>query len=798
MPVRRSSPWLSVPLLGHWFRWLDGDAPQGVPDPLPVCGEDGATERPGLYLAGDLTGVPLLKLAADGGGAFVQRLLADPAFASERKAGSEEVYDLAIVGAGIAGLSAALAAHDAGLRYVVLEASKPLATIHDFPAGKPIHTYPEAMQARSRLRLEGHTKEELLATLEGQLAGEELNIRRGQPLLGLSGSSGDLRLETSDGELRALRVLLATGRGGEPRELGVPGEDQPKVLYRLIDPAALSGQRVLVVGGGDSAAEAALMLADTPDTEVTLSYRRDGLTRPKPSNVAQVREAIAAGRVRALMPSEVTRIDPHEVTLQVAGQPEPVGLANDTVLVMAGRKLPLELLRRVGLRLQGAYSPERVLMLAALLLLSGVVYFGKKSAPVAGGSFLLSLAKGPVAYWGRSWSKVIIGSLAWLSTIGFAVTGLATLALTLRRLPALLQDRWRATKAAYFTAAALLLVGAHLSQHYFGRPLLGRDLGFWYTVLYSVTVLVFGLRRILVRRSRYITAQTSVLIGIQVLFLFLLPEILLPWLGGRGLLGGWAMTNLFPGGSYWRAYGFVLAWPLFFVNLASGQPTVAWLVLSLVQTFVLIPLVVWRWGKGAYCGWVCSCGGLAETLGDEYREQAPHGPRARDAENVGQLVLLAIVAITGWNLATGGAGAALSAVRDGYTLVVDTVMAGVLGVGVYFFLSGRVWCRFFCPLAAWMHVVARLSVYRIFADGDRCISCGLCTRVCHMGIDVMGYASRSRPMDNVECVRCSACVYTCPVQCLNFGRVQGGRPSPTLFGLRDERPEHLVGGPERG
>jgi polyferredoxin len=102
---------------------------------------------------------------------------------------------------------------------------------------------------------------------------------------------------------------------------------------------------------------------------------------------------------------------------------------------------------------------------------------------------------------------------------------------------------------------------------------------------------------------------------------------------------------------------------------------------------------------------------------------------------------------------------------------VDIIFAGVLGFGVYFFLSGRVWCRFFCPLAALMHIYSRFSRYRIFSDKKKCISCNICTKVCHMGIDVMNYANKGIPMNDVECVSCSACIVNCPTQVLSFGLV---------------------------
>ncbi|MCK5088108.1 MAG: 4Fe-4S binding protein, partial [Melioribacteraceae bacterium] len=244
--------------------------------------------------------------------------------------------------------------------------------------------------------------------------------------------------------------------------------------------------------------------------------------------------------------------------------------------------------------------------------------------------------------------------------------------------------------------------------------------------------------------------------------------------------------------SYWRSYGFILAWPLFLSNLYSSSLTAFWLVFSLLQTFVFIPFIVYRWGKGAYCGWICSCGALAETLGDEYRTLAPHGPNAKKWENIGQWILLAAFIVTGLKIVSvlynfnipiinENVSFAADFLHKFYYIGIDVIFAGVLGVGVYFFLSGRVWCRFGCPLAAWMHIVNRFSRYRIFAEKKKCISCNICTKVCHMGIDVMNFANKGIPMNDVECVRCSACVVNCPTQVLSFGSLPKADPDNKLY-----------------
>jgi polyferredoxin len=223
-------------------------------------------------------------------------------------------------------------------------------------------------------------------------------------------------------------------------------------------------------------------------------------------------------------------------------------------------------------------------------------------------------------------------------------------------------------------------------------------------------------------------------------------------------------------------------------NFFTHEPMTWWLIIGGVQTFVLIPGLIYFYGKGAYCGWVCSCGALAETLGDRHRHKMPHGPEWNRVNFVGQAVLLVVVVmmvfrIVSWSTPDSGLGQMAGTWFDGmlnqasvfgvplnYYYVVDVTLAGIIGVGFYFWFSGRVWCRFACPLAALMHIYARFTTFRIFPDKKKCISCNVCTSVCHQGIDVMSFANKGLPMEDPECVRCSACVQSCPTGVLSFGR----------------------------
>jgi NAD-dependent dihydropyrimidine dehydrogenase PreA subunit len=310
---------------------------------------------------------------------------------------------------------------------------------------------------------------------------------------------------------------------------------------------------------------------------------------------------------------------------------------------------------------------------------------------------------------------------------------------------------------------------------------------FWYTLAYSLVVTIFGARRIRRRRTPYVTVQTLTLMAVQVLPLFLLPEVILPLLDHNGRLWRPLADALFPvvtyghGREFWRAYGLILAWPLDVYNLFTHRPLWWWIGIGFVQTCVLIPLGVRRFGKGFYCGWICSCGALAETLGDTHRHKMPHGPGWNRLNLAGQgvlavAVLLLLVRIAGWALPEGNAAARLfeAWLEPGYKWTVDVFLAGVVGYGVYFWLSGRFWCRFLCPLAAYMHVVARFSRFAILPEKKKCISCGQCTRACHMGIDVMSFANKGVPMQDPECVRCSACVHVCPTGVLRFGECTPG------------------------
>jgi ferredoxin len=566
------------------------------------------------------------------------------------------------------------------------------------------------------------------------------------------------------------KTILAIGKSGNARRLNVAGEDLPHVFTKLFDPQDYQNKKILVVGGGDNAVESALLLSEAGN-QVTLSYRKGELTRPKVDNVIKFNDAVAAGKITTMLGSQVREIRDGEVDLEIneAQQTEKF----DVVFIMIGRELPYEFFAKSGIKIENAQTPMTYWWMAFTLAFANIIYFGKASGGLSGHA---SVEMAIQNIFTGNFEAILFKAVSWVSVIVFILTGARVLFDLIKNWGNYFRDKWAYIKNIYFAFVMILFLVSFFGNKYFDLNLGQRDPYFWYSFLYTATILLFGIRRIVVTKRRYVTLQTTLLFSIQAIPLFVIPNFVLPALHSAGHISPWVYETVFLGGEWWRFVGFILAWPLFIWNIFTNEPSIFWLVVSLIQTFVIIPFLVIKWGKGAYCSWICSCGAMAETLGDEYRTLAWHGPRAKKWENLGQVILfsiftIAILHILGWHPSLSGALAGLNAMLlSGYKIIVDTLLAGTIGVGLYFFYSGRVWCRFACPLAALMHIYNKFSSWRILADKKKCISCGLCTKNCHMGIDVMNYANKGKPLDDVECVNCSACVNVCPTGVLSFGR----------------------------
>jgi thioredoxin reductase/ferredoxin len=795
-------------LFKKYFNWLQKDNPTGDVERYPEIDSNGETSVKGIFVIGDLTGIPLLKLAAESGKKIIDHFISDTEFQKLRRNNSDNsIYDFIIVGAGPAGMSAGIEALKKDFNFKILDSAKKFNTIANFPKGKPIIAAPGDYDQQSDLKIHDGVKESLLHELNQQIKNIPLPLDEEVMVEKIESRNNYLEVFTDKGTYKALRVILAIGKSGNARMLNIPGEDLPKVYNRLIDPEDAKDEDVLVVGGGDSALETAIAVSHCAKT-VVLSYRKSSFARPKEQNENKLNELVEKGKIKLLLETNVKKIKDGSVVLNEKSGGE-IEINNSMVFVMIGKELPTDFFRRSHIKMECELSLTGKLQFTLLLLFASVLYFGKSSADYYDKFFgkqeswstvfvnlfssefwakFLSLPLvilSNIFYDAQIWSitKYLNAFVGYISLIAFVILGVYLLYKFLKEYLAKAKPDWQTFKYSYFIIVGTLFAVIFFGGRYFGVELLGKSQSFWYTGLYSLTILIFGLKRIKIKPTVYIKYQTWTLILIQALPLFIFPEIVFPWAGKIGMLGqpdGFILSQVFPNESYWRSYGFILAWPLNFGNLYNGNITVFWLLFSLFQTFIFIPYIVYRWGKGAYCGWICSCGALAETLGDEYRTLAPHGPKAKKWENFGQWALIAAFFITAIKLISVLYDVNVPVLNEKisysadflhkfYYLGIDVIFAGVLGVGVYFFLSGRVWCRFGCPLAAWMHIVNRFSRYRIFSDKKRCISCNICTKVCHMGIDVMNFANKGIPMNDVECVRCSACIVNCPTQVLSFG-----------------------------
>jgi thioredoxin reductase/Pyruvate/2-oxoacid:ferredoxin oxidoreductase delta subunit len=344
---------------------------------VPLLTPDLESTVPGLFVAGELTGLALIRNAIEQG-ERVANTIADRLAGAPRDDDPDAV-DLVIVGAGPAGLAAALTAAGRGLRFRVVDQGSGLGgTILQFPARKLVLTRPVALPGGGALEREEYAKEELLEILGRALAAHQVRVRYGEKLERIERDAGQLLVRTSAGVHRGRCVLLALGRRGTPRRLGVPGEELPKVLHQLRDADSYRGRRILVVGGGDSAIEAATGLARQPGNRVTLSYRKQGFHRVKRKNQEAIDTMIRRGKVRVAFGSEVESIESGAVTLRFDDRTERID--NDHVFVLIGGEPPFELLRRCGLAFGGDREGEggerRRGGIAAALLLAGLLASG--------------------------------------------------------------------------------------------------------------------------------------------------------------------------------------------------------------------------------------------------------------------------------------------------------------------------------------------------------------------------------------------------------------------------------------
>jgi thioredoxin reductase/ferredoxin len=314
---------------------------------IPQVNPNFETNVPGIFIAGELGGMGLIRKTATQGMQAMESIA--------KLKGGNNPYDVVIVGSGPAGLAATLSAMEKKLRHVTIEQEEALGgCIFQYPRNKVVMTAPIKLPIVGTMSFKEVSKEKLLEFWQGVIAKTSMKIQYHERMENISKIDNGFIVKTSKGSYQTRAVLLAIGRRGTPRTLGVPGEDLPKVVYRLIEPEQYKGMHVLVVGGGDSALEAAMAIAEQPGTTVTLSYRSDAFGRGKPKNRERLKEMSDRKMLTVRMKSNVKLVEDKRVVLEQEGQT--FVLPNDAIIVCAGGILPTGFLKEIGVIVEAKFG----------------------------------------------------------------------------------------------------------------------------------------------------------------------------------------------------------------------------------------------------------------------------------------------------------------------------------------------------------------------------------------------------------------------------------------------------------
>jgi thioredoxin reductase (NADPH) len=315
---------------------------------IPNVSPNFETNVPGIFIAGELGGMGLVANAIEQGRQAMDSI------AAMRGTGASDMLDVVIVGSGPAGFSASLAALQHNLRAVTLEQDSLGGTVAHFPRGKLVMTQPFTLALAGTFKFDELSKEELIEFFETVARETGLEINEGERVESVLRENDHFIVKSTRGAYKTRAVLLSIGRRGTPRKLDVPGEEQSKVVYRMIDPAQYRGQHVLIVGGGDSALEAACEIADQPGAVVTLSHRGENFGRAKVKNRDRVDRAQIQRRIQVLYSSSVKRIGEKDVEIKHGGQS--LVMKNDAIIVCVGGILPTPFLQSMGVEVETKYG----------------------------------------------------------------------------------------------------------------------------------------------------------------------------------------------------------------------------------------------------------------------------------------------------------------------------------------------------------------------------------------------------------------------------------------------------------
>ena len=327
-----------------------GTSERGVD--IPVVKPNFETDVPGIFIAGELGGMGLIRNAIEQGRQAMQSV------SKLLRTGHNNEYDLVIIGAGPAGFAATLAAKADKLRSVTVEQDALGGAVAHFPRRKLVMTQPALLPIIGKTKFKEVQKEQLIDFWQGveKETGIAINYDERVDTIEAAPSGTGYTVTTNKSAYDARAILLAIGRRGTPRQLGVPGEELPKVVYRLIDAEQYQNQHVLVVGGGDSALEAATSIAAEPGTTVTLSYRSGAFSRAKQKNREKIESMASDGRIEVLLNSNVKEIQTESVT--IANGDATKEIRNDSVIISAGGILPTAFLQKIGINVETKWGTE--------------------------------------------------------------------------------------------------------------------------------------------------------------------------------------------------------------------------------------------------------------------------------------------------------------------------------------------------------------------------------------------------------------------------------------------------------
>ncbi|NOG83370.1 MAG: NAD(P)-binding domain-containing protein [Planctomycetes bacterium] len=577
--------------------------------PRPLFNKNFQSNVPGLYVIGDIAGAPVIKLAMEQGYNVIEKIVK----LTDAKAEEEGVYDVLVVGSGASGLNAALQAKERGLSCVVLEKEKVATTIENFPEGKWVYAEPDKIPPKGKLWLDGAKKEDLLNRWHQIINENGLKVLTDQGVESIVKEGKDFTVKTHSANVfKSRRVILAIGQRGNPCKLGVPGEDREEVYHRLYAPKHYRDEEIIVVGGGNSAVEAALVLSES--NQVVLSYRKERFDRLFKDNKRKLDKTVREGKIKVIFNSHVMEFGEGYTILQIHNNK--AGKATERIsyqhaFVLIGAELPVKFFKKQGIRLEGEWTGSLWKNFSLVILsLVGLAIWGGDS---------------------HEWNKLLLGWIPDLFGVPLFFAGL--MGLFYGSLAKRERFSWLGITFLICYAIYGVKVGGGAEFWPFRGwgntlfSLFGRPWAFWYTVLYTAVMTAFGVSAMkewgFDKKDRLQIFRYSSLIGFQWIMFFIIPEFLFQFAVEYKWVGEALANDPNFAGQPWRAYGIVYAWPLFFYTFFY-DPHQIWVVWGAILTFAILPVFAFFYGK-RYCTWICGCGGLAETLGNRWRVLAPKG-----------------------------------------------------------------------------------------------------------------------------------------------------------------------------